>query len=69
MVNGQLISAEKYFQYISGKADVAAAAEEYVYDATNFRLRELAIGFTFPPFTKAIKNLTLSLIGKPGHFL
>jgi len=64
MVNGQLMTAEKYFQFISGKADLAAAAEEYVYDATNIRLRELAIGFTLPPFTKAIKNLTLSLVGR-----
>lgn len=64
MVNGTLVSAEKYFQYISGKADVAAAAQEYVYDATNVRLRELALGFTLPPFTKAIKNLTLSLVGR-----
>ncbi|MEJ7829873.1 MAG: SusC/RagA family TonB-linked outer membrane protein, partial [Segetibacter sp.] len=64
MVNGVIVSAEKYFQYISGKADVAAAAQEYVYDATNIRLRELALGFTLPPFTKAIKNLTLSLVGR-----
>lgn len=64
MVNGTMMSAEKYFQFISGKADVSAAAEEYVYDATNIRFRELAIGFSLPPFTKAIKNLTLSAIGR-----
>jgi hypothetical protein len=64
MVNGTMMSAEKYYQFISGKADVSAAAEEYVFDATNIRLRELAIGFSIPPFTKAIKNLTLSAVGR-----
>ncbi|MCW3080891.1 SusC/RagA family TonB-linked outer membrane protein [Segetibacter sp.] len=64
MVNGKLIPAETYYQYISGKADIAAAAEEYVFDATNIRFRELAIGFSLPPVTKAIKNMTLSLIGR-----
>lgn len=64
MVNGKLIPAETYYQFISGKADIAAAAEEYVFDATNIRFRELAIGFSLPPVTKAIKNMTLSLIGR-----
>lgn len=64
MVNGTLISAEKYYQFISGKADVAAAAQEYVYDATNIRLRELAVGFSLPPVAKAIKNLSLSVVGR-----
>ncbi len=64
MLNGKLIPAETYYQFISGKADIAAASEEYVFDATNIRFRELALGFTLPPITKAIKNMTLSLIGR-----
>ncbi|MDQ3291381.1 MAG: SusC/RagA family TonB-linked outer membrane protein [Bacteroidota bacterium] len=64
MVNDQLIPAETYYNFISGKGDVAAAAEEYLYDATNVRLREFAIGYTFPKFGKAIKDLNLSFVGR-----
>jgi TonB-linked SusC/RagA family outer membrane protein len=63
MVNGQLIDAETYYQYISGKADIAAAAEEYIYSATNVRLRELSISYAFPKFSNVFKDLSVSLVG------
>ncbi len=69
MVNGKLIPAETYYNYISGKGDVAAAAEEYVYDATNIRIRELAIGYTLPLLTKALKNLNVSFVARNIGFL
>ncbi|MGV3639041.1 MAG: SusC/RagA family TonB-linked outer membrane protein [Adhaeribacter sp.] len=69
LVNDQLIPAETYYNFISGKGDVAAAAEEYLFDATNVRLRELALGYTLPTFSKVIKNLNLSLVSRNLMFL
>jgi len=69
MVNGKTISAETYYKYISGNADAAAVAEEYLYDVTNVRMRELAIGYTFPKFSKAIKEMSLSFVGRNLFFL
>jgi TonB-linked SusC/RagA family outer membrane protein len=68
-VNGQMIPAETYYNFISGKGDVAAAAEEYMFSATNVRLRELAIGYTFPKVSKAIKEISVSFISRNLFFL
>ncbi|EOR94459.1 TonB-dependent receptor [Arcticibacter svalbardensis MN12-7] len=68
MLNGKLIDAQTYYKYISANADYGAAADEYLFSSTNVRLRELAIGFKFPQFTKAVRNLSLSLIGRNLFF-
>lgn len=59
--NTQTVSAEKYWNGISG------ITEAWMYDATNIRLRELSLGYTFPkalisktPFT----NLKLSFVAR-----
>lgn len=59
--NAQTVSAEKYWNGISG------ITEAWMYDATNIRLRELSLGYTFPksllaktPFT----NLKLSFVAR-----
>ena len=44
------------------------ASEFYVYDATNVRLRELSIGYTFRNLFGSGKNLTASLIGRNLFF-
>ena len=44
------------------------AAELYVYDATNIRLRELSLGYTFRDLFGNGKNLTASLIGRNLFF-
>lgn len=44
------------------------ASELYVYDATNVRLRELSLGYTFRNLFGAGKNLTLALIGRNLFF-
>ena len=44
-------------------------AGNYVYDATNFRLRELSIGYTFRNLMGEGKNLSLSFIGRNLFFL
>lgn len=68
MLNGKLIDAETYYGYISAKADYGAAADEYLFDSTNIRLRELAIGFKLPKFTNAVRNMSLSLVGRNLFF-
>lgn len=67
-VNGKTIPAETYYNFISGKGDVAAAAEEYMFSASNVRLRELAIGYTFPKVSKAIKDISISFISRNLFF-
>ena len=46
-------------------------AEQYAYDATNIRLRELSLGYTFqtPLFGQVVKGLTVSLIGRNLFFI
>ncbi len=41
----------------------------YVYDATNFRLRELSLGYTFRDLFGEGKNLSLSFIGRNLFFI
>lgn len=59
------INAENYYTRIGGRAGYTG---EYMYDATNIRLRELTVGYSFGkcgPF----KNLGVSLVGRNLGFL
>lgn len=69
MLNGRTVDPETYYKYISGNADVAAVAEEYLYDLTNIRVRELAIGYTFPKASKIFRDISLSVVGRNLFFL
>lgn len=54
----------KYYQSVAGRAGVTS---QYMYDATNVRLRELSLGYTFPSSmlnSKIVKSITLSVIGR-----
>ena len=62
VVNGKKVDAQAYYTAISGGAD-GGAVPEYTYSATNIRLRELALGYTFPLVGKTFKNLNISLTG------
>lgn len=64
VINGGLINAEKYYQVVGGGATGLLAY--YTYSATNVRLREATLGYTFPDtwFKGAVKNVKLSLIGR-----
>ena len=42
--------------------------EDYVYDATNVRMREISCGYTFRDLFGQSKNLTLSLIARNLFF-
>ena len=62
------VSPELYYSFISAKADGGALADTYLFDTTNIRLRELALGFTLPKFTNAIRNMSLTLVGRNLFF-
>lgn len=64
--DGTMIDAEVYYLATAGK-DKAGA--EYVYSATNFRLRELSLGYTFRNLFGVSKNLTTSFIARNLFFL
>ncbi|WP_353334187.1 SusC/RagA family TonB-linked outer membrane protein [Bacteroides sedimenti] len=65
LADGQITPIELYYQTIGG--DIVAT--QYVYDATNFRLREMSLGYTFKKVFGPIKSLSLSLIGRNLFFL
>lgn len=58
-----IVPVQGYYDNIS--TDVS----NYVYDATNFRLRELSLGYTFRNLMGEGKNLSLSFIGRNLFFL
>jgi hypothetical protein len=66
-VNGKLVNAHDYYMDISGAGNYAAVPE-YTYSATNIRLRELSVGYTFPMIGKVFKNLNISVIGRNMFF-
>ena len=62
LVNGrQMVSAQKWYQKIGSQSGLP---QYYTYDATNFRLQELSLGYTMPrKWFKDKAALTLSLVG------
>lgn len=65
MPDGNLASAEMYYRTIGDQI----FPTEYVYDATNFRMREMSIGYVFRNVFGVSKNLSISLIGRNLFFL
>ena len=59
-----LIAIQDYYEYI-GSND----ATNYIYDATNFRLRELSLGYTFRNLFGDYKNLSISFVCRNLFFL
>lgn len=62
--SGQIAPIQGWYETV-GSND----ASSYVYNATNFRLRELSLGYTFRDLLGENKNLTLSVIGRNLFFL
>lgn len=68
--DGSLIDAEKYYSRVGGRSQNAGFnAKEYIYSATNFRLRELSVGYTFEDLFGEGKHLTASVVGRNLFFL
>ncbi len=67
--NGQLVPIEEYYRAASGSGK-SPVATEYMYDATNFRLAELSLGYTFRNLGNgAIKALSISAVGRNLFFI
>ncbi|MEO3403530.1 SusC/RagA family TonB-linked outer membrane protein [Mucilaginibacter sp. CAU 1740] len=66
-VNGKTVDAKDYYARISGGAD-GGAVPEYTYSATNIRLRELSLGYTFPFTNKTVKNVSIAVNGRNMFF-
>lgn len=65
MSDGQLVSIEKYYRQVGGNT----YGTQYVYNATNLRLGELSLGYTFRNLFGASKHLSLSLVARNLCFL
>ena len=69
VVDGVEFTPENWFKTVgSTNHNSTYANENYIYDATNVRLRELSFGYTFRNLFGAGKNLTASIIGRNLFF-
>ena len=62
--SGQIVPIQTWYETV-GQNNPA----DYVYNATNFRLRELSFGYTFRNLLGDGKNLTVSFIGRNLFFI
>jgi len=62
-VNDIVISAEDYFRSIGGRIN-HGSGELYNHEATNSRLREFSLGYTFPMKNSVVKSLRISAVGR-----
>lgn len=68
-IDGVTFDAEKYYRATgNNNFNSPYAVENYVYDATNIRLREMTFGYTFRNLFGIGKNLTAALIGRNLFF-
>lgn len=65
-LNGKrnLVAVEDYYTQVG-----SSYAGDYIYDATNFRLRELSLGYTFRNLFGEYKNLSLSFVCRNLFFI
>lgn len=69
VVDGVEFTPENWYKTVgSTNHNSNYANENYIYDATNVRLRELSFGYTFRNLFGAGKNLTASIIGRNLFF-
>lgn len=67
--NTTAINAEKLWTTLSGGGRSSGYDEFFAFDATNFRLRELSLGYDFDLPPGFIKEIRLSLTGRNLFFL
>ena len=62
LVNGrEMIDAQRWYQAIGAQSGLP---QYYIYDATNFRLQELSVGYTLPSrWFRNVCRLTISAVG------
>lgn len=64
--DGTMIDAQTFFESTAGKDK---AGDQYIYSATNFRLREVSLGYTFRNLIANSKNLNVSLVARNLFFI
>ena len=62
--SGNKVSVQKYYETIGGNPQ-----EDYVYDATSFRVRDISLSYVFPDLLGRTKDLTLQFSVKNAFFL
>jgi TonB-linked SusC/RagA family outer membrane protein len=60
------LPAEAFYTTVGGRAGIT---EYYMYDATNIRVRELAIGYKIPVKSKTVRDMKVSLVGRNLFFI
>lgn len=69
VIDGVSFDAQKFYRNTGATNFNSAYANElYLYDATNVRMREMSLGYTFRNLLGYGKNLTASLIGRNLFF-
>lgn len=63
--SNRLVPVESYYKSLGSSKNPI----DYIYNATNFRLRELSLGYTFYNLLGAGRNLSLSFIGRNLFFI
>lgn len=66
MPDGNITSLEAYYTSVGGATPLG---KNYVYDGTNFRMREISLGYTFMNLFGQSKNLTVSVNGRNLFFI
>lgn len=61
--DGQQVTARKYYEAVGGQK------YDCIYDASNVRIREISLGYTFRDLLGASKSLTISLIARNLGFI
>ncbi|MBL4879757.1 MAG: SusC/RagA family TonB-linked outer membrane protein [Oleispira sp.] len=67
-INDILISAEDYYRSVGGRIN-NGTGELFNHDATNARLREFTLGYSFPLKNSSLKSLRVSLVGRNLFFI
>lgn len=62
--SGNKVSVQKYYETIGGSPQ-----EDYVYDATSFRVRDISLSYVFPNLLGHTKDLMLQFSVKNAFFL
>ena len=69
-LEGTHLDPSKFYTIVSGRN---GCSEYYMYSATNIRLRELSLGYTFPEKlmekSKLLRGVQLSFVGRNLFFL
>jgi TonB-linked SusC/RagA family outer membrane protein len=62
-VNDIVVTAQEYFMTVGGRI-TSGSGELYSHEATNSRLREFTLGYTFPLRSSVVKSLRVSAVGR-----